>query len=142
MILFFWHVCIVYCFCTMTQLFWYYLILERNGELHLYIVPKAPLLPSLSISSSSLSCSITHSWEAFLRWFFGFFFCYFRGFFLEKILLLLSLKTYLFWWQMAFRGHLFLEGKHMCPTYELISTVTSQCDCGRDAELLIPDHSN
>lgn len=77
----------VYCFCTMTQLFWYYLVLERNGELHLYTVPKAPLLPLLSIPSSSSSCSATHPWEAFLRLLFLVFFER------ESVLLLLSLKS-------------------------------------------------
>lgn len=132
----------VYCFCTMTQLFWYYLVLERNGELHLYTVPKAPLLPLLSIPSSSSSCSATHPWEAFLRLLFLFFFFWERECFALAVTEKQKLKTYFLQWQMAFRGHLFLKGKHVCPTYELISMATSQYDCGRDAKLLIPEHSN
>lgn len=38
--------------------------------------------------------------------------------------------------------HLFLEGKNEHPTYDLIYTLTLQCGCGRDAELLMPDPSN
>lgn len=77
------------------------------------------------------------SWNCSLLWFF----ISFAGFALavtEKQ----KLKTLLLWWQMGFGGHLFLQGKNVCPTYDFICVETLQCGWGRDAELFMPDLSN
>lgn len=47
-----------------------------------------------------------------------------------------KLKTLLLWWQMGFGGHLFLQGKNVCPTYDFICVETFHYSVA-GAEMLI-----
>jgi len=147
MILFFWHVCIAFVLWhNYSGIIWYWRGMES-------------CTCTRSLRPLSCHCSLFHQAahpavlltlgrpsSGYCFWVF-LFVCLFFVFFLRECFALAviekqKLKTYLLQWQMAFRGHLFLEGKHVCPTYELISMATSQYDCGRNTKLLIPEHSN